>query len=106
MAHHYRITVEALDGPAGHPTGAQLRFEAANHDDLLRIAGRVRQRGLVPDHEAASLAIGTKLLGEVVLAHRRAPLFAELAPAMGAYMRRLKGPRRSPRAPGPPDTAG
>ena len=90
--HHFRITVEAIPHPGEEPApGAPtLRFETSNHDDIIAIAQRLSERGLVSDQETPSLAIGLKLFGEVLLHHRKEPLFAELAEAFGGFMRRLK----------------
>ena len=89
--HRYRVTVEHLESPqegaALHPP---LAFEAANHDEILGLAERVRGRLELPGEEATALAIGMKLFGEVMLAHRDDPLFAELRPAWRAFIGSLK----------------
>ncbi|SEI83650.1 protein of unknown function [Sphingomonas sp. OV641] len=87
MAHHYRVTVEALDE---QNTAGPLVFETSNHDELFAIVERVRSKAIVPDDEAASFAIGLKLFTETVLRHRKHPLFAELQPAIGSFMKALK----------------
>ena len=90
--HRYRITVEHLASPReDEALHAPLAFEAANHDEILGIAERVRGRLGFPAEEAAALAIGMKLFGEVMLAHRDDPLFAELRPAWRAFVGSLKG---------------
>jgi hypothetical protein len=85
MSHSYRITVEPLSTP-----GDPLTFNVTNHDELLNIVARIREREIVPDAEAAEFAIGLKLFGEVLLRHRGEPLFAGLMPHFGAFMKRLK----------------
>lgn len=91
--HHFRITVEALGETAGpsNPDHPRLQFDAANHDDILHIVERLRQRGDFDAETAAQLGVGLKLFGEVMLTHRQNPLFAELTPHFGAFMKRLKG---------------
>src|SRR5690606_16493129 len=67
--HRYRITLEHLATAKGEPgTHEPLVFEARNHDDLFEIIARIRSKGLLaePD-QAASLALGLKLLAEVTL---------------------------------------
>ena len=55
----------------------------------------MRRRGDFDPDTAAALAIGLKLFGEVMLTHKEHPLFAELAPHFGAFMKRLKqGPAK------------
>lgn len=87
MAHHYRVTVEALDDAN---TAAPLVFDTSNHDELFDIVARIRAKAIVPDAEAASFAIGLKLFTETMLRHRKHPLFAELQPHIGTFMKALK----------------
>lgn len=90
--HCYRITVEHLADAKGEPSAyaEPLQFEAGSHDDLFVIVERIRARGEFDADTAAALAIGLKLFGGVMMAHRDHPLFAELAPHFGAFMKRLK----------------
>lgn len=93
-AHNYRITLEYLGGKhAGEELHAPLRFETGNHDDLFPIIERARAAGLTDQDESAALALGLKLFGEVLLKHRKDPLFAALQPAfrefIGAYKQRV-----------------
>lgn len=90
--HHFRITVEGL-GPApgpSDPSHPRVQFDVANHDDVLAIIDRLRQRSDFDADTAAALGLGLKLFGEVMLHHRQHPLFAELTPHFGEFMRRLK----------------
>ncbi len=87
MPHRYRVTVEPLDPES---QAEPLVFETANHDELFSIVERVRAKAIVPDDEAASFAIGLKLFTETMLHHRKHPLFAELAPHIGTFMKTLK----------------
>lgn len=90
--HRYRITVEHLADATGEPSrdAEPLQFEAGSHDDLFAIVDRMRGRGDFDADTAATLALGIKLFGEVMLTHREHSLFAELAPHFGAFMKRLK----------------
>ena len=90
--HRYRVTVEHLALPDGSPppTTQPLSFEAGNHDDILAIVARVRQRGDLPEADATAFAVGLKLFSEVMLQHRGSPLFAGFAPHFKAFMQQLK----------------
>ena len=89
--HLYRITVEHLEDAKGNAVEAEpLAFEARNHDDLLPIVARMRARGMFEPDEAAALAIGLKLFGEVMLHHREHELFAPLRPHYSDFIKRLK----------------
>ncbi len=90
--HRYRVTVEHLALPDGSPppTAESLSFETGNHDDILAIVARMRQRGELPEADATALAVGLKLFSEVMLQHRGLPLFADFAPHFKAFMQQLK----------------
>ena len=91
--HHYQITIQETEDRHGAvPGGAQaLCFAAESHDDWDDIVRRIKQQALFDEASATQFAIGLKLLGGVMLAHRERPLFAEFAPHFGQFMRKLKG---------------
>jgi hypothetical protein len=90
-SYRYRITVEKLTDAKGQPVdGQSLCFYAANHDDILAIVSRMRERLPINAAEAASLGVGLKLFSEVALVHRNKPLFAEIRPAIGSFIQQLK----------------
>lgn len=96
--HRYRITLEHLaDAKGGPGANAPLTFEARNHDDLFAIIERMRGKGLLaePD-QAASLALGLKLLAEVTLENRDDPFFAELRGPLREFIVRIKGAGQKP----------
>lgn len=93
-AHNYRVTLEYLGGKhAGSELHAPLQFAVGNHDDLFNIIERVQASQLADPDTAAALALGMKLFGEVMLAHRKDPLFEQLQPAfrefIGAFKERI-----------------
>jgi Domain of Unknown Function with PDB structure (DUF3861) len=90
MPFKYQITVQPLAGRAGDAAPAALTFPVTNHDDLLKIVERVQALGVLPPDEIAEFSIGLKLLTEVLLRHRRDPLFADLWPQMSEFMKKLK----------------
>lgn len=90
--HQYRITVEHLADQHGNAStySAPLQFETGNHDDIYAVVSRLRQRPDIDDRSATALAVGLKLFGEVMLENRQHPLFAELLPHFGEFMKKLK----------------
>lgn len=88
--HHYRVSVEAADASGQLDSARRLVFHASCHDDILQIVERARERGMLPPDEAAAMAVGLKLLGEVVLSHRNEALFSELCGHLGAFIKKLK----------------
>jgi len=90
-AHRYRIRVEPLPRPDGvAQTQDALSFEVANHDDLLAIVDRVNAATAFERNDATALAIGLKLFTGVMLQHRHDLLFADVQPAMRAFIGNLK----------------
>ena len=92
-SYRYRITVEKLADAKDEPVdGQSLSFYAANHDDILEIVNRMKERLPFDAATAASLGVALKLFSEVMLVHRDEPLFAEIRPAIGGFIKLLKQP--------------
>lgn len=91
--YRYRVTVEPLEGPKGERIEqSPLVFETVNHDEILGLVERRRQRGEFDDDTAASLIVGLKLFSEVMLQNKNRPLFSPLMPHFRDFMNRLKAP--------------
>ena len=90
-AHNYRVTLEYLGGKHAESDLHQaVRFEVGNHDDLFNIIQRVQTAQLTDADTAAALALGMKLFGEVMLKHRKDPLFEKLQPAYREFIDAFK----------------
>ena len=87
-AYRYRIRIDPLSD-AGNGVQA-LAFDVENHDDLLAIVARVRAGTAFAPDDAIALAVGVKLFAGVMLRHRHDPLFADIQPAMRAFIGNLK----------------
>jgi len=83
----FRITVEALSPDT---KAEPLQFEVANHDDILAIARRMNGRFDLDEESNSALAIGMKLLGEIVLKHRNTEPFSTLRPALSDFNKAVK----------------
>lgn len=83
-AHNYRVTLEYLGGKSD--LHEPVQFEVGNHDDLFNIIQRVQTANLTDADTAAALALGMKLFGEVMLKHRKDPLFEKLQPAYREFI--------------------
>jgi Domain of Unknown Function with PDB structure (DUF3861) len=91
MSYRYRITIEKLGPLQSHRQEEEsLQFCADNHDPLLEIVKAVQAKRLLDMDRSASLAIGLKLLGEIVLAKRKDPLFAPLVLPIRNFTQQLK----------------
>lgn len=87
----YRITLEQVsartDGPI--PTPIDLTFD--NHDNVFSIIEYLQQKDPFNDQqEATQFAIGLKMFSEVMLKNKNNPLFEDLMPCFGAFMKKLK----------------
>ena len=88
----YEVSVKLLRGRDGLPPSepAVLSFQHVNHDDIIAIVERMRgNSGLAPD-AAAAVAVGLKLLGEVMVREKRNTLFDPLRDAMREFIGKLK----------------
>ena len=92
-AHQYKLTREYLQNNKGdkmETSPLELVFE--NHDNIFAIIERLKQKNHFNDiNQSQEFAIGLKLFSEVMLKNRNHPLFEELGPAFGLFMKRLKG---------------
>ncbi|MCJ1960474.1 DUF3861 domain-containing protein [Novosphingobium mangrovi (ex Hu et al. 2023)] len=101
MPHSYRITVEPIPAPESEaaPSGP-VTFEVTNHDEILGLIPRIEAKAFLPREEAAEFLVGVKLFSEVLLRHRRDPLFAPLLPHVAAFMKAMKASPLRADAPG------
>lgn len=68
-----------------------INFAFTNHDDLFKIIELQKEKNLFGnENDAVEFSLGLKLLSEVMLRHRDHPLFEELKPAFGSFMKKLK----------------
>lgn len=88
----YVVSLNLLHGRDGLPPreAAGLSFQHVNHDDVLAIVERVRgSSGLGPD-AAAAVAVGLKLLSEVMIREKDNSLFDPLRGPVRAFILKLK----------------
>ena len=88
----YRLQLEYISSAkqeAQLPEAISVEFE--NHDDIFHIIDVLKEKNPFDDKEkAVEFAIGLKMFSEVMLEHRKNPLFEELFPAFGNFMKKLK----------------
>ncbi|QFI70576.1 hypothetical protein EKH55_5702 (plasmid) [Sinorhizobium alkalisoli] len=81
--------VRARDGSV--PTDpASLTFEHVSHDDILGIVERMRNGSGLDSSASAAVAVGTKLLGEVMIRDKKNPLFDPLRAGLHEFITSLK----------------
>ncbi|RZK09681.1 MAG: DUF3861 family protein [Flavobacterium sp.] len=87
----YKITLQHLHSPKELDLNAPLQFEFENHDEVFTIIEKIKANNPFEDeNQAIEFAVGLKLFSEVMLKNRENPLFEELLPAFGAFMKKLK----------------
>ena len=96
-ANKYHLTLALTQYANGATAPAkQLQLDFTNHDEIFETVERLRLKELFNDQElAAEFANGLKLFSEVMIKNRSNPLFAELSPAFGSFMKRLKSMSRT-----------
>jgi hypothetical protein len=89
--HKYHLTLTGLPAGSADGTGKIIEFDFENHDEIFQIIDRLREKNPFdnPD-QMTEFAIGLKLFSEVMIKNRKHPLFEELGPAFGNFMKRLK----------------
>ncbi len=89
--HLYRIQLEHLTDKDGNPSVQEpLQLEVGNHDDIFKIIELMKARGDFEGNDATAFALGLKLFSEVMMSHRKHPLFSDFAPHFQAFMKQLK----------------
>ena len=91
-ANKYHLTLALTQYANGATEPAkQLELDFTNHDEIFEILEKLQAKDPFDDQElAAEFAIGLKLFSEVMIKNRSNPLFEELGPAFGSFMKRLK----------------
>lgn len=88
----YHIEVKPIADKDGNDLSHQspIEFGFECHDDLLQIIERVKTLDGLTDEQKIPFALGLKMLGETILENRKHPLFTELGPAFGQFMKQMK----------------
>jgi hypothetical protein len=87
----YKIRLEELALKDGTLANKSIDFEFENHDDVFDIITKMQDKNIFGDKQQdIEFALGIKLFSEVMLRHKDHPLFEELKPAFGQFMKKLK----------------
>lgn len=69
---------------------ASLTFEHVSHDDILGIVERMRHNSGLGTDASAAVAVGTKLLGDVMIRDKKNRLFDPLRARLHEFIASLK----------------
>lgn len=87
----YKVRLTELALKDGSPANKSIEFEFENHDNVFSIIEKMQDKNIFGDREQAiEFALGLKLFSEVMLRHKEHPLFDELYPVFGQFMKKLK----------------
>jgi hypothetical protein len=88
----YKILLQEIELKDGTQADNSIEFEFENHDNIFSIIEKTQARNLFADKgQKIEFALGLKLFSEVMLKSKDNPLFEELRPAFGQFMKKLKG---------------
>lgn len=88
---HYQLDLREVSLKDGTEGNKKLSFTFSNHDDLFEIFERVKTKNIFDDEQTAhEFALGLKLFTEVMITQKGHPLFEELRPSIGQFMKKLK----------------
>lgn len=88
---HYKIKLEEITLKEQVEHLKSLEFEFVNHDDIFKIIEMSKSKNLFGnENDSVEFSLGLKLFSEVMIRHRKHPLFEELMPAFGTFMKKLK----------------
>ncbi len=95
--HIYNIDITPVSDKEGNDCSQQehINFDFACHDDLSQIIAKVNDIEGMTEQERMNFIIGLKLFGEVMLEHRKHPLFEDLSKPFGQFMKKLKSQAKS-----------
>lgn len=87
----YKVTLEHLHSPKDLALNEAIAFEFENHDEIFWIIERINHKNpFEKQSQATEFALGLKLFSEVMIKNRENPLFEELLPVFGDFMKKLK----------------
>lgn len=87
----YKITVENVTEPDIPPSEKEsLQFEVTDHEDIIAIVEKLRKHSSFDGETAASLGVGLRLFGGVMLKNKKDTLFSDLMPHFRGFMKGLK----------------
>ncbi|MBP3220912.1 MAG: DUF3861 family protein [Neisseriaceae bacterium] len=89
--HQYKITVQHISDKDGNSVNEPpLICDMPTHDNLADILAKT-DTNIVSGNDALRLALGLKLLGELILENKNQAFFKELSPHFGEIMKIVKG---------------
>ncbi|MGF1689183.1 DUF3861 domain-containing protein [Photobacterium japonica] len=89
--HEYRITIEEV----GIEEEKTLTFMVQDREDMLEIVEKLKQGSGLDANDATRVGVALRLLGPVMMADRKHPLFVNFMPHFRDFMQNIKATVKS-----------
>lgn len=87
----YKIVIEEIELKYRTHSGKSIAFEFENHDNILSFIERTKDSDRFENKaENTKFVAGLQLFSDVLLRNRNNPLFEDFAPALSAFMKKVK----------------
>lgn len=84
----YRVTIEEITSE--QETAQVLRFETQDREDLFNVVDTLKQNSELEPETATKLGVSLRLLGPILMQHRKHELFIDFMPHFKTFMHNLK----------------
>ncbi len=84
----YRITIEELNPKTAVPKTMQFEFQ--DRENLFNIIDNLRKNSGLEATQATKIGVSLRLLGPILMANRKHPLFTDFMPHFKNFMLLLK----------------
>ncbi|MCM2680307.1 DUF3861 domain-containing protein [Echinimonas agarilytica] len=85
----YQITIEKTNLNDGE-SAQTLQFEALDREDMFTLIEKLKQTSGLDAQTSTQVGVALRLLGPMMMAHRKHPVFVEFMPHFKAFMLNLK----------------
>lgn len=87
----YKILLQEVALRDGSQADKSITFEFENHDNIMQLLDKAKEQSwFEKPSDQIEMVLGIKLFSEVMLRHRKAPLFNDFFPAFQDFMQQLK----------------
>ncbi|WP_261817945.1 DUF3861 domain-containing protein [Vibrio gallicus] len=87
--HTYRVVIEEI-GNEDLNSAQSLEFEFQDREDLFNAVQNIRKGSGLESDKATRVAVALRLLGPIMMADRKHPLFIDFMPHFKTFMQNLK----------------
>ncbi|GAA4882695.1 DUF3861 domain-containing protein [Ferrimonas pelagia] len=85
----FRVIIEPINA-SDEPMQQRLEFEVQDRENVFATVAAIKQGSGLDPLASTQLGVGLRILGPLLMQHRKHPLFAELMPHFKGFMLNLK----------------